>query len=103
MAAEDVSPANAPGSAVGSQDNEIAREAAALGPASGSLADAASDKQDGAALSSGPVGGESVGTGAGRGEAGSGLPRNRGELGGGALLGQQSGSGPAGSDGGNLP
>jgi hypothetical protein len=81
-----------------SSDEEIAREARALGSADGSLADAALGASGDAALAAGPVGGETVGTGAGRGEAGSGLPQDHGELGGGAPLGQQGGSGPVSSD-----
>jgi DNA polymerase-3 subunit gamma/tau len=81
-----------------SSDEEIAREARALGSADGSLADAASGASGDAALAAGPVGGETVGTGAGRGEAGSGLPQDHGELGGGAPLGQHGGSGPVSSD-----
>ena len=80
-------------------DNEVAKEAAALGPSDGSLADAANG--NGPRLPGvGPVGGETVGSGAGRGDPGSGTPGGRGELGGGGPLGQHGGTGPASSDGG---
>src|SRR5437868_3862392 len=62
----------------------IAGEAAALGDADGSLADAASATEPGAErLSVGPTGGETFGAGAGRGEVGSGTPGDKGDLGGG--------------------
>jgi hypothetical protein len=67
-----------PDSLAGIADSEIAAEAAALGSADGSLADAAG--------LSGPGGssmGEAIGGGAGRAEPGSGTPGDRGELGGG--------------------
>lgn len=63
-------------------DSEIAAEAGALGPADGSLADAAG-------LGGGErpaTMGEAIGSGAGRGEPGSGGPSDRGELGGGDPL-----------------
>jgi hypothetical protein len=82
-------------------DEQIAREATALGSVSGTLADAASGETDAADSSGGPVGGEAVGAGPGRGAVGSGLPQDHGELGGGGPPGQQGGSGPTGSDGGN--
>lgn len=85
-----------------SSDEQIAREAGALGSVDGTLADAGGDGKSTAGLAGGPVDGESVGAGASRGEAGSGPPKDRGGLGGGGPLGQQGGSGPAGSDGGNL-
>jgi hypothetical protein len=77
-------------------ENQIASEAAALGSADGSLADAAragSAAQPGV----GPTGAEAIGSGAGRGEIGSGTPADRGELGGGGPLGQHGGTGPAGA------
>jgi hypothetical protein len=83
-----------------SSDEEIAREARALGSADGSLADAASGANGGGPAAAGPVGGETVATGAGRSEPGSGPPQDHGELGGGAALGQHGGAGPVGSDGG---
>ena len=60
-------------------DAEIAEEAGALGPADGSLADALSGGRD---PNAGASIGESLG-GAGRADAGSGTPGDRGELGGG--------------------
>jgi hypothetical protein len=45
----------------------------------------------------GPIGGETMGGGAGRGEVGSGTPPPRSNVGGGGPLGQHGGTGPAGS------
>lgn len=62
------------------EDSEIAGEASALGSADGALADAADParpRQDGT-----PTMGEAVGSGAGRGEPGSGTPGDHGDLGG---------------------
>ena len=78
-----------PDSLAGVTDNEIAAEAAALGSADGSLADAASGADGAPGLT--PAGGETVG-GAGRGEPGSGLGGDRGELGGGDPLATPSGA-----------
>jgi hypothetical protein len=61
------------------EDTQIAAEAGALGSADGALADAAAGARDPAA---GASIGESLG-GAGRADAGSGMPGDRGELGGG--------------------
>ena len=58
-------------------NDEVAREAAALGPADGALADAA-----GVSGGSGTGLGEAVGSGAGRADTGSGTPADRGGLGG---------------------
>jgi hypothetical protein len=66
----------------------IASDAAALGSADGSLADAARRSTPRNAL----TGAEAVGSGAGRGEVGSGTPADTGELGGGG-----GGTGPAGT------
>jgi hypothetical protein len=80
----------------------MAAEAAALGAADGSLADAGRDARP-ALPGSGPVGGETLRTGSGRSEIGSGTPPDRGEAGGGGPIGQHGGTGPAGtsSPGGN--
>ena len=67
-------------------DDQIAEEAHALGSVEGTLSDASADGPDRDRLSElpgGPVGGENLGTGAGRGEPGSGPPRDKGDLGGG--------------------
>jgi hypothetical protein len=81
-------------------DGAIAAEAAALGSVDGTLADAAAQAQPGAErLSAGPTGGESIGTGAGRGEVGSGTPRDTGELGGGGAEGTVHGTASPGGDG----
>lgn len=80
----------------GINDENIAAEAAALGTADGSLADAASGSAGG--VSSAPTGAEAIGGGAGRGPAGSGTPGDHSELGGGgASLGQGGGTGPSGT------
>ena len=68
------------GTTAGLIDDNIAAEAAALGPADGSLSDA-----------------EALGDGVGRATTGSGTPRDRGETGGGGGLGQGGGTGPAGA------
>ena len=96
----DDAPASESGSIRDRSRDEIAEEAGVLGPADASLADAASRTKKAAQLSSGPVAGESVGSGAGRGEAASGPQQDRGELGGGGAPGQHGGSGSVGSDGG---
>ena len=81
-------------------DAGIAAEAAALGSVDGTLADAAAQAQPGAEqLSAGPTGGETIGTGAGRGEIGSGTPADRGELGGGGAEGTIHGTSSPGGDG----
>lgn len=82
--------------------NEAAAEAAALGSADGSLADAARGGRP-SFPGAGPVGGETVGTGSGRNEVASGTPEDRSETGGGGPLGQHGGPGPSGvrSPGGN--
>jgi hypothetical protein len=82
----------ATGELAGTSDEQAARDAAALGSADGSLADAAGVGSGAAA----PTMGDAVGGGAGR-DIGSGTPADRGELGGGAPFGQHGGSGPAGS------
>ncbi|MFN3725700.1 MAG: hypothetical protein ACK4SZ_05275 [Allosphingosinicella sp.] len=74
----------------GLTDELIASEAAALGPADGSL----SDSEGGAST---PTMGETLGEGAGRATAGSGTPGDRGETGGGGPSGQHGGTGPKGT------
>ena len=88
-------PAEAPlectGEAAGRTGDTVAAEAAALGSADGSLADAA--------RAGGPAGrrmGDALDGGAGR-DIGEGTPGDKGELGGGAALGQHGGTGPAGT------
>ncbi len=81
----------ATGELAGTSDEQVARDAAALGSADGSLADAA-----GASGAAAPTIGDALHGGAGR-DIGSGTPGDRGELGGGAPLGQHGGAGPAGS------
>lgn len=77
------------GSLAGLDGGGIVAEAAALGAADGSLADAADDREPGAErLSSGPTGAEAIGQGARRGDTGSGTRGDLGDLGGG-------GGGPA--------
>jgi hypothetical protein len=62
----------------------IAAEAAALGGADGTLADAAQRAAGQAPhIRGGPVGSEALGGGAGRGDVGSGTPSDKGDLGGG--------------------
>lgn len=73
-----------PDSVAGITDSEIAAEAGALGSADGMLADAAGASQS--AQGTTPAGGETVGTGAGRGEPGTGTPADHGGLGGGDPL-----------------
>jgi hypothetical protein len=81
------------GSLSGLDGGGIAAEAAALGTADGSLADAASDREPGAErLSGGPTSAEAIGQGARRGETGSGTPGDTGDLGGGG-----GGTGPSGT------
>ncbi|MDB5668505.1 MAG: hypothetical protein JWL74_1455 [Alphaproteobacteria bacterium] len=70
----------------GLTDDQIAAEAAALGPNDG-----------GAGQASTPTIGEAVGSGAGRATPGSGTPSDRGETGGGGPAGQHGGTGPGGS------
>lgn len=72
-----------PDSLAGVADSEIAAEAAVLGSADGALADAAGG---GGGAGTAPSMGEAIGSGAGRGEPGSGTPGDRGELGGGDPL-----------------
>lgn len=74
----------------GLTDELIASEAAALGPADGSL----TDSEGGAST---PTMGETLGEGAGRATTGSGTPPDRGETGGGGPAGQHGGTGPAGA------
>jgi len=77
-------------------EDHIAAEAGALGPSDGALADEAAQRGE-PQSPMGRTGAEAIG-GAGRGEAGSGTPADRGELGGGgATLGQGGGAGPQGS------
>jgi hypothetical protein len=65
----------------------IAAEAAALGSADGTLADAAQRAAGYAPhTGGGPVGSEALGAGAGRGDVGSGTARDRGDLGGGGSV-----------------
>ena len=78
------------GTTAGLIDDNIAAEAAALGPADGSLSDA----EGGAARATGA---EALGDRVGRATTGSGTPRDRGETGGGGGLGQGGGTGPAGA------
>ena len=81
------------GSLAGLDGGGIAAEAAALGAADGSLADAADDREPGAErLSAGPTGLEAIGQGARRGDVGSGTRGDSGDLGGGG-----GGTGSAGS------
>jgi hypothetical protein len=78
----------------------MAAEAAALGPADGALADESSAREPGAErLSGGPVGGEALGTGAGRGEPGSGTQNDTGDLGGGGAEKGPTGTAKPGGDG----
>ena len=74
----------------GRTGNEVAAEAAALGGADGSLADAAGIGGPG-----GRTVGDSLGS-EGR-DIGSGTPGDRGELGGAGPLGQHGGAGPGGA------
>jgi hypothetical protein len=83
----------ATGELAGTSDDQAARDAAALGGADGSLAEAAAG---GASGTGAPTMGDAVGGGAGR-DVGGGTPGDRGELGGGAPLGRNGGTGPAGS------
>ena len=79
------------GKAGGVTDSEEAAEAAALGPADGSLADAAGGGAAGA-----PNLGESLRGGAGR-DIGSGTASDKSGLGGGGTAGQNGGGGPKGT------
>lgn len=72
------------GSLAGLDGGGIAAEAASYGPAHGSLADEAAEREPGAErLSGGPTGAEALGAGAGRGAIGSGTAGDKGDLGGG--------------------
>ncbi|HEX8384071.1 MAG TPA: hypothetical protein VF592_11930 [Sphingomonas sp.] len=73
-----------PDSLAGIADSEIAAEAAVLGSADGSLADASGAR---GAVGTTPSGGEMLGTGAGRGEPGSGTGADHSGLSGGDPLG----------------
>jgi hypothetical protein len=87
-----------PGSSDATGDAAVAAEAAALGSVDGTLADAA--QQAGAEpLGTVPTGGETIGTGAGRGEPGSGTPGDKGDLGGGGAEGTMHGTVSPGGDG----
>jgi hypothetical protein len=81
------------GSLAGLDGGGIAAEAASLGSADGTLADAAVARQGGAErLSGGSTGAEAIHQGAGRGDVGSGTPGDKGDLGGGG-----GGTGTAGT------
>lgn len=82
-------PLASPGELAGTADQAIAREIEALGPADGSLADAADEAQGGGAGTS--TMGDAIGASAGM-DIGQGTPPDRGDLGGGG-----SGPGPAGT------
>ena len=71
--------------------NQIASEAAALGAADGSIADAAGAGS--AVPNGGPTAAEALGSGAGGGNVGSGTPADRGDLGGGGAVGQHGATG----------
>jgi hypothetical protein len=87
-------PLASPGELAGTADQAIAREIEALGPVDGSLADAASGDAGGAGST---TMGDAIGSAAGI-DVGEGTPGDKGDLGGGgASLGQSSGTGPAGS------
>ncbi|HEX8514405.1 MAG TPA: hypothetical protein VF688_15020 [Allosphingosinicella sp.] len=84
----------------GGKDTGIAAEAAALGDASGALADEAAKAQPGAErLSGGGTGAEAIGQGAGRGEIGSGTPGDKGDLGGGDFGRSPTGTASPGGEG----
>ena len=88
-------PLASPGELAGTADQAIAREIEALGPADGSLADAAGVGGDAGAGTS--TMGDAIGAAAGM-DIGSGTPPDHGDLGGGgASLEQGGGAGPAGS------
>ncbi len=85
---------------LGAKDGAIAAEAAALGDASGSLADAAAAAEPGAErLSAGPTGAEAIHQGVGRGDAGSGTPGDKGDLGGVGLATNSGGAARPGGSG----
>lgn len=85
---------------LGGKDSEVAAEAAALGEASGALADSAANARPGAErLGAGPSGAEATGQGAGRGEIGSGTPGDRGDLGGGEFGRNPGGTARPGGEG----
>ncbi|HEX9964896.1 MAG TPA: hypothetical protein VGB04_07915 [Allosphingosinicella sp.] len=85
---------------LGGKDGGIAAEAAALGDASGALADEAANRQPGAErLSGGVTGAEAIGQGAARGDIGSGTPGDKGDLGGGDVGRSPSGTASPGGEG----
>ena len=86
-------PLASPGELAGTADQAIAREIEALGPADGSLADAAGVGGGAGATTMG----DAIGAAAGM-DIGSGTPGDKGDLGGGgASLDQGGGTGPAGA------
>jgi hypothetical protein len=85
---------------LGGRDSEVAAEAAALGDASGALADEAAKPQPGAErLSGGTTGAEAIGQGTGRAATGSGTPGDKGDLGGGDVGRSPGGTASPGGDG----
>lgn len=86
--------------AASASDGAVAAEAAALGDASGALADEAAKAQPGAErLGGGPTGAEAIGQGAARGDIGSGTPGDKGDLGGGDVGRSPSGTASPGGEG----